>query len=524
MPYKTMTISPLDLMLDYKNPRFIVPPNATQEHIIEYLLEFEEVHELAKSINENGGLMLGERLIVVKENDIYIVLEGNRRACACKLLLNRALIPKKYENKIPFANPTTLSNIEKIEVDIADTRESAQSALAAKHIDGIKKWSTLSKQKFFVNLFDNGKSVKEISEITGISETKVKKGIIENKLLNYAFALPNWTEEEKDKYLNIQKIKPHPFLRVFGTTSKIIQKKTREILKLSYDNLFEPISELPKDIFDEAIHLIAKAAFIDESFNTRKTIDDVPGFINFINSYYDKVSKENQSNITSEVNNDSTSSHVQTLNVNSRISDMGANTKIIVEKKIDIQNTHTQTNIQKADDNKTSLQVKNNNLSKDDRPKPSVFFEDLTWNDLDPNNPENSGLISIAEEIVSISKNNYYKKFPISATILMRGLLEQSMIYYLKKKALYQNLLKGSNGKTPALEKIIKYFINNKSNIFNNDKNFERTFTSFAENPGTKDYLDMVIHNPHLVKANADILDKIAAAGLKGFICIILNK
>lgn len=520
MSHKTINISPLNLILDYKNPRFIVPPNPNQEQIIEYLLEFEEIHELANSINENGGLMLGERLIVVKENDKYIVLEGNRRACACKLLLDRTLIPPKYNNKIPNILPKTLSNIQEIEVDIAETRESAQSALAAKHIDGIKKWSTLSKQKFFVNLFDNGKSIKYISEITGISESKVKNGIINNKLLNYAFALSDWTEEEKEKYLDIQKIKPTPFLRVFSTTSKIMNKNAREILKLSYDNkTLEPVSELPESIFNKAIHLIAKAAFIDESFNTRKTIDDVPELIDIIKNYHEGVSNENQASI----HYDSLLPQIQTSNINLNTSEIDANNQLN-DKNNSMQKFNTLPNIQESNNNVTKLNIKNNNSLKDDRPRSPVFFEDLTWNAVDHQNSEYAGLIAIAEEIVSISKNSNYKKFPIASTILLRALLEQTMIYHLKEKSLYERLRNSNNGKTPTLEKMISYFKNNKNSLFNNDKNFERSFTSFAENSGTKDYLDMVIHNPHLVMADADILDKIAVAGLKGFIYSIINK
>ena len=53
--------------------------------------------------------------------------------------------------------------------------------------------------------------------------------------------------------------------------------------------------------------------------------------------------------------------------------------------------------------------------------------------------------------------------------------------------------------------------------------NIQRTFSSFYSNIGTKDYFDMIIHNPHLVKANSDILTSIADSGLRSFIQFLIQ-
>lgn len=48
--YTTKEIKLDELYLDEKNPRFIVPPNPTQQSIVDYLIENEEVEQLAQDI------------------------------------------------------------------------------------------------------------------------------------------------------------------------------------------------------------------------------------------------------------------------------------------------------------------------------------------------------------------------------------------------------------------------------------------------------------------------------------------
>ena len=43
-----------------------------------------------------------------------IVAEGNRRICACKLLLNRKLIPDEYKSSFPKVSSETIENITSI--------------------------------------------------------------------------------------------------------------------------------------------------------------------------------------------------------------------------------------------------------------------------------------------------------------------------------------------------------------------------------------------------------------------------
>lgn len=83
------------LFLDSKNPRHI--PIENQKEIIKHMIEKEKVRELAKDIAEKGMTNPLDIIGIVLENNKKIVLEGNRRVCALKLLNNPTLAPKKHQ-------------------------------------------------------------------------------------------------------------------------------------------------------------------------------------------------------------------------------------------------------------------------------------------------------------------------------------------------------------------------------------------------------------------------------------------
>ncbi|NJI80423.1 hypothetical protein GSQ54_08150 [Clostridioides difficile] len=288
MNTKNLNISPLKLLLDINNPRFIISSNASQKDIVEYLIKNENVIDLAKGINSNKDLLPGERIVVVKENNDFVVVEGNRRTCACKLLLDNSTWPKKYDNKKFEISSDTLNNLESIQVDLVSSREEALSIMGTKHISGIKTWSPYSKMNFFANLFDNGKPVKFISELTSVSEAKIKTQLKEFKIINYTLKLSLWSEEEREKLLNLENINLSIFTKALTLKSDKLKASCKNMLKLTYhDDTFEPITELPKKIFDDCLYEIAKKSFDDKNnFSTRSKLDDISEFIHIIDTFY----------------------------------------------------------------------------------------------------------------------------------------------------------------------------------------------------------------------------------------------
>lgn len=205
MTYTTIIINPLDLVLDEQNPRFVTnnSKSLSQEKIMEYLINYEGVIQLAKEINEYGGLVPGERLLVLEENNKYKVLEGNRRTSAMHLLLEPSKIPQGIsearKKQIPKIKDLCFKNISSIEVDLVSSRDDAIYALTKRHIDGIKKWSQISKMFFYKNLFAQGKKLTELKNFTGESTSSIATSLKKYTFLR--FILDNYNNFFPDSFI-----------------------------------------------------------------------------------------------------------------------------------------------------------------------------------------------------------------------------------------------------------------------------------------------------------------------------------
>ncbi|WP_435522669.1 hypothetical protein [Chryseobacterium indoltheticum] len=84
------------LHLDLSNPRLKYRNvKLNQIEIIKFLIQHENVYDLAKKISEEG-YFVGEEPIICIEGDKKIVLEGNRRVAALKVLQD----PNKYLSNV----------------------------------------------------------------------------------------------------------------------------------------------------------------------------------------------------------------------------------------------------------------------------------------------------------------------------------------------------------------------------------------------------------------------------------------
>ncbi|WP_027365720.1 ParB/Srx family N-terminal domain-containing protein [Desulfotruncus alcoholivorax] len=296
-------VSPLILKLDTSNPRFL-DAQIDEAGAIIYLLKYSKVAKLAESIVINGGLYIGERIVVLKnDDDTYTVLEGNRRTCACKLLLNRDLIPEGYQSVFPVANQTTINNINNIEVDVVSTKEEAERFIASRHVQSVELWSPIAKFKFFVDRFESGQTVQNIASSTQTPVGKVKQGIKEYKLLTCALNLPYWTSEQKQNKLNLFDLEADKYLRIFRTQG------AAAAFGLSYDETYTPVSSLGQKVFNQIIQRIMYCAFITDNHNEKidtrtKNWRNVPGLEAIVNAAHQSSTSE-QSNDTGNQQNQS---------------------------------------------------------------------------------------------------------------------------------------------------------------------------------------------------------------------------
>ncbi|MCG8541130.1 MAG: hypothetical protein MJA82_14530 [Clostridia bacterium] len=449
-----------------------------------------KIVSLAKDILESN--LNPSDLCMVIKNEInpskYTVLEGNRRIIALKLLHNPDLIPAKHSN--------FKKQFEKLHIRFIENPINQVYCVVYQNINIANKWiklkhtgenngvGTVGWDGQSTARFRSKYETKKLSEqaIDIIIQHKIFDKEIEAKIRSISIT-------NLDRILNDPHIRDYLGLKSIDKELKIINHKQKTLIKL-------------KQIF---LDLIEKRIVVSDIYSKEQRLDYIDDlemrlFHTYIDQKISSTTTDTNPNQNSKINMD----NLKQKNSNKEVVDINASSnKKDLKNKVEPTSTNT----------------------KETNPKViTCFFEDLTWIEVDVQVPDNIGLIQVAEEIIRISKNNLYRKLPIASAFLLRSLLEQTLIYHLNKLNLYNKLTKGNNNKTPQLGNIIKFYSSRYEIIFKNDSTFRRTFQSFADNLGTKDYLDMVIHNPHLISADPKILDSLASSGLKSFIKIVLNK
>jgi ParB/Sulfiredoxin domain len=136
------------LQFDRNNPRLAeygITSRTSDEEILELLWDAMDVRELVQSIAASG-FFAHEPLIVSEERGKKIVIEGNRRLAAVRVLLNGDLVDT-HGWKVPKLNKSKREDLASLPV-IYEKRADAWRYLGFKHVNGPAKWSSYSKAKY----------------------------------------------------------------------------------------------------------------------------------------------------------------------------------------------------------------------------------------------------------------------------------------------------------------------------------------------------------------------------------------
>jgi hypothetical protein len=148
-----------ELLLDPENPRLPEElQGGSQEQILGYLRENAVLDELARSYL-NNGFFPHEHLIATPDNGSYIVLEGNRRLAAVKVLLEDQ---DAEEIELPFDLEDELTDARRLELSelpvfVVPDRSEVRKYLGFRHIGGIKSWSAEAKARYLAAEVDRVK-------------------------------------------------------------------------------------------------------------------------------------------------------------------------------------------------------------------------------------------------------------------------------------------------------------------------------------------------------------------------------
>ena len=145
----------------------------TDLEIVKFLYDDADLDELVQSISASGYIDF-EPLLVLKENDDYIVLEGNRRLGAVRLLRSPELQRELGITVGPLSSEFYAS-MDDLRVLEMQTRVQARAFIGFKHINGPHKWDSMAKAKYAAEWLKDGGDIKELSRTLGDTHNTVRR-------------------------------------------------------------------------------------------------------------------------------------------------------------------------------------------------------------------------------------------------------------------------------------------------------------------------------------------------------------
>jgi hypothetical protein len=151
-------ISLENLVFDPRNSR--LPPevdSGNEEKIIEYMLRDASLLELMKSIGENDYSRSEPLLVVPSKGEKFVVVEGNRRLAALKILSHPHLATVRQKSVEEIISAKKYSPVS-IPCITHKKRDDILDYLGYRHITGVKSWGALEKARYVEQLFQKHKS------------------------------------------------------------------------------------------------------------------------------------------------------------------------------------------------------------------------------------------------------------------------------------------------------------------------------------------------------------------------------
>ena len=140
------------LRLDRRNPRLVeygVTGKTPERELVEMLWDTMDVQELVQSIAASG-YFAHEPLIVAQEGGHNIVIEGNRRLAAVRVLLDDELAAD-LNCSTRIHDPRSIAALRTLPAIMSD-RKSSWRHLGFKHVNGPAKWSSYAKAQYIAGI------------------------------------------------------------------------------------------------------------------------------------------------------------------------------------------------------------------------------------------------------------------------------------------------------------------------------------------------------------------------------------
>jgi hypothetical protein len=386
--WETFEYKVSSLQLDANNPRIrIRGANLNQIQILKLLIETEKVYELAKKISEEG-YFVGEEPIICIENDKKIVLEGNRRTAALKLLQD----PKKYLSNAK--SKTLQQNIlknnfpvdRKVRCYIAPNRLLANPIIYERHNGAtLQKWKTGNQYAFVAEMYyEDGLSIEDICEVLNENRANILKPL---KAYNLFYEGKEILEKEEGIKIDISEFDITNLERFYT------YEPARNLIGIDFnpENGELEIS-LTREEFEKRLNVVFRTLIDSERFSRDfNNEDDKKKYVENLKNYSDFDFSSTNEMVTTK----------------SRTS----------EKKADL------------DDEKSNITIRRRKKSK------KSFYDNIII-------PRDKELIFDNEKLDELF--NELKNLPLdkkySFCVLIRTYLEQTLYFYIRENELFDVL------------------------------------------------------------------------------------
>lgn len=191
---------PLDrIRLDPQNPRIVTEIPLKDEHeLVEYLVENEDLISFIHKIAQNGKNPGAERPYVIREDDHYIVVEGNSRIASYKILAGMIPPPDELLGRVPKLNENEIESLLSVDVQIAPNRERLMPILAELHFGrGDRQfWTFLSSRKAIADEYARIKKVDRVARTFNCKPSEIQDYLVEWELYTQSLAF-DWSDTER---------------------------------------------------------------------------------------------------------------------------------------------------------------------------------------------------------------------------------------------------------------------------------------------------------------------------------------
>lgn len=196
-----------NLLLDPLNPRLsAISQNPSQEDVLKEMYKRYYLDDLIRSLADNGYFS-EEPLIAVEAGNLeggekrYVVVEGNRRLAALRILLfehDRKLVGL---SEVPTPKLAASKSLNPVPVKVYATRGEIVPYLGVRHIVGVRPWGSLAKALYIRHLKEQGLSIEDIKGMVGIRRGDVvQRWLLSLYVLEQANKIADkpWHEAEED--------------------------------------------------------------------------------------------------------------------------------------------------------------------------------------------------------------------------------------------------------------------------------------------------------------------------------------